>query len=184
MAGDELTTYAVRDDGALLVVSGPAAVVVGPDGDMWVTGRDAALSRGSWSPSAAPVPEIGPGTLAELERYRTDLLGSQPPSAVPRMTMDYPVDVTFPDQAESRAAGHDTTPGHDELHHYWTVGEGAGKWHDFTTLYDHLVPHVGPARAKRMAAAWFHERYGIWPGSDLNRVAHGKPPRGQRVGPG
>jgi hypothetical protein len=38
--------------------------------------------------------------------------------------------------------------------------------------------------AKRTAAQWFHERFGFWPGSDKNRVMHGKPPRGKKVGPG
>jgi hypothetical protein len=38
--------------------------------------------------------------------------------------------------------------------------------------------------AKRTAAEWFHIRYGYWPGSDVNKVAHGKPPRGKVVGPG
>lgn len=84
----------------------------------------------------------------------------------------------------ARAAGHDVTPGHDELHHWWVYGEGRERWHTFTELRDQLLEHVGPAKADRMAAAWFHERYGIWPGSDANRVKHGKPPRGDRVGPG
>lgn len=84
----------------------------------------------------------------------------------------------------SRAAGHDVTPGHEELHHYWTRGKGLPKWHDFTSLYNHLVKYVGPVRAKRMAAQWFHERFGFWPGDDKNRVMHGKAPRGHRVGPG
>jgi len=82
----------------------------------------------------------------------------------------------------TRAA--DVTPGHDQLHHYWTKGKGLAKWHDFTSLYNHLVKYVGPARAKRMAAQWFHERFGFWPGSDKNRLMHGKKPRGHVVGKG
>lgn len=87
-----------------------------------------------------------------------------------------------------RAAGHDVTPGHDELHHYWTVGEGLAKWKfspkPWTTLVAHLTPHVGPERAKVFASRWFHEVFGFYAGSDLNRVTHGKPPRGHKVGPG
>lgn len=89
---------------------------------------------------------------------------------------------------EARLAGKDVTPGHDELHHYWTRGKGLAKWaksaKPWTTLKRHLEKYVGPERAKRMAAQWFHEVFGFWPGSDLNRVTHGKPPRGKRVGPG
>lgn len=77
----------------------------------------------------------------------------------------------------------------ERLHHYWTRDpEGLAKWadhpHPWTALYRHLRKHVGSERAKRMASEWFHERFGYWPGSDLNRVAHGKPPRGKRIGPG
>lgn len=82
------------------------------------------------------------------------------------------------------AAGHDVTPGHDELHHWWVFGEGRTRWHTWTELRDQLVEHVGPVKAAVFASAWFHERYGIWSGSDLNRVKNGKPPRGKVVGPG
>lgn len=85
---------------------------------------------------------------------------------------------------ERRVAGHDTHPGGEQLKHYWLHGEGAGKWSTWTELYHHLVKYLPPERAKRTAAEWFHERYGIWPGADLNRVKHGKPPRGHKVGPG
>jgi hypothetical protein len=87
------------------------------------------------------------------------------------------------------AAGHDVTPGHDELHHYWTKDpEGLAKWVDspkpWTTLVAHLTKHVGRAKAKVFASRWFIEVFGYSSGSDLNRVAHGHPPRGKRVGPG
>jgi hypothetical protein len=90
------------------------------------------------------------------------------------------------------AAGHDVTPSHDELHHYWVAGPGLAEWRGsptpFTTLVDLLVEHVKPPRPlstyKKWAAAWMHEVFGYWPGSDRNRVEHGHPPRGHRVGPG
>jgi len=92
------------------------------------------------------------------------------------------------DELEQRLAGADTTPGHDQLHHYWTRGEGLAKWakspQPWTTLYHHLAKYVDPEQAKHMASAWFHEVFGFWPGADLNRVTHGKPPRGKKVGPG
>lgn len=78
---------------------------------------------------------------------------------------------------EQRAVG-------NGLKQYWLHGEGAGKWSTWTELKNHLVKHVGLARAKRIAAEWFHDRYGFWPGADVNRVKHGKPPRGKVVGPG
>jgi hypothetical protein len=74
------------------------------------------------------------------------------------------------------------------LHAYWTKGEGLAKWagspHPWTSLYHHLVKYMPPDKAKRTAAEWFHQVFGFWPGSDLNRVTHGKPPRGHKVGPG
>jgi ADP-ribosyltransferase exoenzyme/putative peptidoglycan binding protein len=88
----------------------------------------------------------------------------------------------------TRALGHDVTPGHDELHHYWTRGEGLAKWAEspkpWTTLVAHLTKYVGPEKAKIYASRWFIEVFHFAAGSDLNRVTHGKPPRGHRVGPG
>lgn len=80
-----------------------------------------------------------------------------------------------------RAAG-------EQLKHYWTKGEGLAKWakspHPWTELHRHLSKFLGPERAKHVAAEWFHDVFGFWPGSDMNRVTHGKPPRGDKVGPG
>jgi hypothetical protein len=88
----------------------------------------------------------------------------------------------------TRAAGHDITPGHDELHHYWTRGEGLAKWrespHPWTTLRDHLLKYVNPHQAVLMASKWFEEVFGYTAGSDLHRIDSGKPPRGKVVGPG
>lgn len=88
----------------------------------------------------------------------------------------------------TRALGRDVTAGHDQLHHYWTHGEGLAKWIDsptqWTTLEHLLEEHVSPGQAKRMAAAWVHEVTGNWPGSDAHRVAEGGKPRGNTVGPG
>jgi hypothetical protein len=83
------------------------------------------------------------------------------------------------------AAAADTNPVDDnQLKNYWLHEEGAAKWSTWTELYHHLLKHMSAGMAKRVAAQWFHERYGIWPGADLNRVKHGKPPRGEQVGPG
>lgn len=98
---------------------------------------------------------------------------------------------TEPDEAE-RAAGADVTPGHDELHHYWTRGEGLARWAGsptpWRTLLALLVEHVKPPKPlgvlKRWTSRWFIEVFGYAAGSDKNRVAHGHPPRGNRVGPG
>ncbi len=77
----------------------------------------------------------------------------------------------------------------EQLHHYWTAGPGLAKWAEapdpWTQLYHHLLKYIPNAgKAKRTAAAWFHDVFHFWPGSDLNRVTHGKPPRGKKVGPG
>jgi hypothetical protein len=78
--------------------------------------------------------------------------------------------------------------GRDALKEYWLHGEGAAKWvdspHPWTTLYGHLRKYLPDERAKRTAAEWFHAHFGYWPGADRNRVAHGRPPRGDKVGPG
>jgi len=86
----------------------------------------------------------------------------------------------------AEALGHDVTPGHDQLHHWWVYGAGRERWHDWTSLYDQLakIPAIGPIKAKAYASKWFHDRFGYWSGSDVNRVKHGKPPRGNRIGPG
>lgn len=71
---------------------------------------------------------------------------------------------------------------------YWTKGEGLAKWstspHPWTALYHHLLKFMNAEEAKRTASQWFHDVFGFWSGSDLNRVTHGKPPRGKRIGPG
>jgi hypothetical protein len=92
----------------------------------------------------------------------------------------------------TRVAGHDTTMGHDELHHWWTKGPGLARWigsdHQFYTLREQLVKatdgKVPVEVINNWAAAWVHEVTGLWPGSDAHRVAEGHEPRGHRVGPG
>lgn len=89
------------------------------------------------------------------------------------------------------AAGHDITPGHDQLHHYWTRGPGLARWaaspHPWTTLVALLKEKVPEQRLeviKAWASRWYIEVFGFAAGSDKARVAHGKPPRGKRIGPG
>lgn len=76
----------------------------------------------------------------------------------------------------------------EQLHQYWTRGEGLAKWakaaDPWTELYHHLLKYLPENEAKRTATEWFHDVFGFYPGSDLNRVTHGKPPRGKRIGPG
>lgn len=75
-----------------------------------------------------------------------------------------------------------------ELHAYWTRGEGLAKWAEsptpWTTLHEHLSEFLSGDKLDRTTSQWFHDVKGYWAGSDENRVVHGKPPRGQRVGPG
>lgn len=90
----------------------------------------------------------------------------------------------------ARAAGADTHPGGDDLHDYWTKSpEGLAKWATlpegrWTALFNQLKKHMSPDRARRVASAWFEETIGYAAGSDKNLVASGKPPRGEKVGPG
>ncbi len=93
---------------------------------------------------------------------------------------------------DTRALGHDVTPGHDELHHWWTKGPGLARWigspHQYTTLHAELVKatkgKLPPGEIDRMAASWVHEVTGEWPGSDMHRVLEGGKPRGNRIGRG
>lgn len=71
----------------------------------------------------------------------------------------------------------------------WTKDpRGLAKWASaedpWTQLYHHLLKFLNPEEAKRTAANWFHDVFGFYPGSDKNRVMHGKPPRGKVIGPG
>lgn len=95
--------------------------------------------------------------------------------------------LTPPDGA-SEAHSAQGAIGARRLHDYWTRGEGLAKWADsprpWTTLEAHLSEYMPAEKAKRTAAEWFHDVFHYWPGSDANRVAHGKPPRGHLVGPG
>lgn len=88
----------------------------------------------------------------------------------------------------ARTASPEGQAGAERLKLYWTKGEGLAKWagtpKPWTSLYHHLAKYLSPERAKRTAADWFHDVFGYWPGSDLNRVAHGHAPRGNRIGPG
>lgn len=90
----------------------------------------------------------------------------------------------------ARAAGADTHPGGEELHRFWTkTPEGLAQWATlpegrWTALFNHLKKHMPDEKARRVASAWFAEVIGYAPGSDKNRVASGKPPRGKKIGPG
>lgn len=81
------------------------------------------------------------------------------------------------------AAGVEATPADvaatARLHRYWTIGPGLAKWasqpHPWTALYHHLAKYMPAEEAKAVAAKWFHEVKGYWPGDQ----------RGQNpVGPG
>lgn len=75
-----------------------------------------------------------------------------------------------------------------ELHDWWTRGPGLTLWADapdpWTQLRAHLLKYLSPDIATKTASVWFHDVFGFYSGSDLNRVTHGKPPRGRRIGPG
>lgn len=51
---------------------------------------------------------------------------------------------------------------------YWLAGPGLAKWatnaHPWTALYHHLLKYMPAGKAKRTAAQWFHDHFGIWPG--------------------
>lgn len=92
----------------------------------------------------------------------------------------------------TRALSHDTHPGGEELHHYWTRGPGLAHWigspEQFRTLRAALAEatkgRIPPEELGRFAASWVKEVTGFWPGSDMHRVLEGGKPRGHRIGPG
>jgi len=67
----------------------------------------------------------------------------------------------------------ETRADHNNLKAYWLTGEGAGTWATWTELYHHLRKHMVDELAKRVAAEWFHIRYGIWPGHQQGKNPHG-----------
>jgi hypothetical protein len=79
--------------------------------------------------------------------------------------------------------------GAQRLHAYWTKDpRGLAKWASkpdpWTSLYHELLKFLSPERAKQTASRWFIDVFHFAAGSDLNRVTHGHPPRGKRIGPG
>ena len=77
----------------------------------------------------------------------------------------------------------DTRPGDGDaevLRRYWTTGEGALKirWGtpgDFDRCVTQLDKYM-PGRAEGYCNLLHKRATGMWAGSDLNRVASGKPP--------
>ena len=134
------------------------------------------------------------GKLVTVVRpgYATHVTGER--VLVHKAVVDAPEDeahraVELDDDEILRLAGHDIEPGHNYFEHYWTKDpEGLAKWVDsprpWTTLLAHLSKFMEPEEAKKTASLWFEKTMGYSAGSDENRVAHGEPPRGKRVGPG
>lgn len=136
-----------------------------------------------------------------LERLRQQVVDTQTPhgqrpvtAAAARALLSAFDRATEPSHQDiagwARGAGADTHPGGEELHHFWTKDpEGLAKWATlksgrWTALFNHLKKHMSAAKARRVASAWFLEVIGYAAGSDKNRVASGKPPRGKVIGSG
>ena len=87
----------------------------------------------------------------------------------------------------------DTKPNGDgdanRLKAYWLTGTGGTvkiRWNtpgDFDRCVKELDKYM-PGRAEGYCANLHKIATGNWPGSDANRVASGKPPRGKVIGPG
>ncbi|AVJ50277.1 hypothetical protein I5J36_gp61 [Mycobacterium phage Mendokysei] len=65
----------------------------------------------------------------------------------------------------------DTSPGigpSGPINHYWTKGKGAAKWvsspHPYTTLVALLEKYISSSQAHGLAAEYYHEVFGRWPG--------------------
>jgi hypothetical protein len=62
----------------------------------------------------------------------------------------------------------------DRLKRFWTKDpRGLARWadkpHPYTALYRELKDHMPDEMARRVAAEWFHEVKGFWPGDKRNR---------------
>jgi hypothetical protein len=80
--------------------------------------------------------------------------------------------------ARAVATGHEGDA--EQLHHYWTRGEGLAKWakspHPFRALRRHLAKYIhDPHELDATTAQWHHDALGFWPGK------HGG---GNKPGPG
>jgi len=65
------------------------------------------------------------------------------------------------------ATGHEGDA--EQLHHYWTRGEGLAKWadspHPFRALRRHLARYIhDPRELNATTAQWHHDALGFWPG--------------------
>lgn len=171
---EERTSLTLADARALLAAQG-----LSTDGDLETL---LARLRAAGISTQVPAPVLAgartvPAGQARMLLSAFDCVGDREPS--------------FEDIVRyARAAGADTHPGGEQLHLYWTKDpEGLAKWADlpegrWTALYNHLKHHMNPEMAKRVASAWFIEVFGYAAGSDINRVVSGKPPRGEKIGPG
>lgn len=133
---------------------------------------------GDWTASVGVRPKGGPGEDFSLDEGP---VASLEPKALRALQ-------AYLRKAFAAADTTEAVGGAAQLHEYWTRGEGLAKWADsprpWTALYHHLVKHMPAEEAKRTASNWFHDVFHFWPGSDENRVTHGKPPRGKKIGPG
>lgn len=78
-----------------------------------------------------------------------------------------PTEIGEGEAEQGRAAD----PDGSNLKEYWTKGAGRARWNTWTELYEHLLKHLPPGRAKRTASQWFHDVKGYWPGDRRNRSA-------------
>lgn len=63
---------AKRDDGALLVTDGDAAIIVN-GASTWITSKASALARGQWEPATGDVPEAATRQAAKLRQFQDEL---------------------------------------------------------------------------------------------------------------
>lgn len=83
-----------------------------------------------------------------------------------------------PDPVAASAAD-DKGAGGSNLKTYFTKNpKGLARWadspHPWTALYNLISQHVDPDRAKRIAAQWYHDVFGKWPGSKGVHASEGK----------
>lgn len=179
-----LKVVAQRGDTVMLADpdSGPGVLLVRPGRDPEMFHRDAAFARGYWRAADGPVPDVAEDVVAELAAFnagweQTQRLLSGEETSRSAEPEDEEATRSSLDDGSLRLRGiitedrrQDVTPGHDNLHHYWTRDPvGLAKWvnnpHPARTLHAHLVEKgISSERAWEMVNVWHKEVFGIYPG--------------------
>lgn len=186
-------TNAGRETCIVLGLSGPDVDVVHELADQALVGLPIPDQHSPWHAHLSLIYSDDLSKVAQLVDRTGPVTFDRVRIAFGDDRIDIPL-LTEPEQDPNAGGAYDNLPDGGEpvaatagvadensLKQYWLVGEGAARWKTWTDLYKHLRHHLDPARAKRIAASWFHLRYGYWPGDKRNRGVHASDGKGAAV---